>query len=238
MHSLSDITTVILAGGLGTRLRSVVAGTPKVLAEVCGRPFLTYLLDQLVEAGVQEVVLCTGYLGEQVCDALGDTYKSLMLRYSQESSPLGTAGALRLANSLTHSDPLLIMNGDSFFQADLPAFYAWYCQQEADCALLLTQVADTRRFGRVHTHSDGKILSFTEKGEVGPGWINAGIYLLSQRVLQTIPAQRAVSLEHDMFPTWIEQNFYTYRQTGVFLDIGTPESYAAAAHVFSSKRIA
>lgn len=238
MFTLSEITTVILAGGLGTRLRSVVTDMPKVLAEVCGRPFLTYVLDQLADAGVQQVVLCTGYLGEQVYDVLGDSYKNLILTYSQERSPLGTAGALRLASSLMRSDPVLIMNGDSFFQADLLAFYNWYCQQQPDCALLLTQVADTQRFGRVHADSDGKILSFTEKGQPGPGWINAGVYLLSQRVLQTIPAQKTISLEQDMFPVWVGQNFYAYRQAGAFLDIGVPESYAAAAHFFSSERIA
>lgn len=238
MSHLSDLTAVILAGGLGTRLRSVVADMPKVLAQVCDRPFLTYLLDQLAAAEVQQVVLCTGYLGDQIYDMLGESYRCLRLRYSQESVPLGTGGALGLARSFVRSDPALIMNGDSFFQADLPAFYAWYCQQQPDCALLLTQVSDMQRFGRVHTNSTGKILSFTEKGQSGPGWINTGIYLLSQRVLQTIPTQKVVSLERDMFPAWIGQNFYAHRQTGAFLDIGVPESYAAAAHFFRSKRIA
>lgn len=236
MPTLSELTAIILAGGLGTRLRSVITDMPKVLAEVCDRPFLTYLLDQLAETGVQQVVLCTGYLGEQVYDAFGDAYKSLILSYSQEHSPLGTAGALRLASSLVRSDPVLIMNGDSFFQADLPAFYACYCQQQPDCALLLTQVPDTQRFGRVHTDNAGQILSFTEKGQSGAGWINTGIYLLSEHLLQTIPAQKVVSLEHDMFPAWIGQNFYAYRQSGAFLDIGVPESYAAATRFFKSVR--
>ena len=108
------VTAAILAGGLGTRLRSVVKDRPKVLAEIRGVPFLTYLLDQLAAAGVRDVVLCTGYMGEQVRSAFGDSYGGMCLSYSQESSPLGTAGALRLALPLFKSSSVLVMNGDSF----------------------------------------------------------------------------------------------------------------------------
>ena len=97
MESLSGVTAAILAGGLGTRLRSVVADRPEVLAQVGGRPFLAYLLDQLAVSGIKNVVLCTGYLGEQVQAVFGVSYRSLCLSYSPESAPLGTAGALRLA---------------------------------------------------------------------------------------------------------------------------------------------
>src|SRR3989338_6029269 len=111
---LSGVTVAILAGGLGTRLRSVIADRPKVLAEVRGRPFLTYIFDQLIAASIKYAVLCTGYLGEKVCDRFGDSYGSLRLAYSQEPSPRGTAGALRLALPLFKSDSVLVMNGDSY----------------------------------------------------------------------------------------------------------------------------
>ena len=233
MQDLASVTAAILAGGLGTRLRSVVADRPKVLAEIRGRPFLAHLLDQLAAAGVRYVVLCTGYLGEQVQSLFGDSYGNLRLVYSQELSPLGTAGALRLALPLLKSDSVLVMNGDSFCEADLRTFWAWHCARGADATLLLTQMPKTKRYGRVHVDAEGVVLSFDEKGDKrGTGWINAGIYLLNHRLLLTIPANRAVSLEREMFPAWIGRGLYGYRSEGRFLDIGTPKAYDVAERFF------
>ena len=117
---------MILAGGFGTRLRSVVSDRPKVLAEVGGRPFLEYLLDQLVAEDVKSVVLCTGYLGEQVQRRLGTHYRTLALQYSREPQPLGTGGALRLALPMLDTDPVLVMNGDSYCDTRLDAFANWH----------------------------------------------------------------------------------------------------------------
>jgi D-glycero-alpha-D-manno-heptose 1-phosphate guanylyltransferase len=234
MADLRDCTAAILAGGLGTRLRSVVADRPKVLAEVRGCPFLTYLLEQLMAAGVREVVLCTGYLGEQVRETFDNAYGSLNLTYSQELSSLGTAGALRLALPHLQSDSILVMNGDSFCEANLGNFWAWHRQQEAEATLLLTQVPDTRRYGRVQIDTDGQLLSFEEKGNShGAGWINAGIYLIKRQLLLTIPEHQAVSLEREVFPQWIGRGLYGYCSEGKFLDIGTPESYAIAERFFA-----
>ena len=233
-QGLAGVTAAILVGGLGIRLRPVVADRPKVLVEIRGRPFLAYLLDQLAGTGVRYVVLCTGYLGEQVEAEFGDAYGSLCLVYSQESSPLGTAGALRLALPLFKSDPVLVMNGDSFCQANLRGFWAWHCARGAEATLLLTEVPDTKRYGRVDVDADGLVLRFDEKNDKGgPGWINAGIYLLNHRLLPTTPANGAVSLERDMFPAWIGRGLYGYRSEGRFLDIGTPEAYAVAEQFFA-----
>lgn len=231
---IADATVAILAGGLGTRLRPVVADRPKVLAEVRRRPFLAYLLDQLVNAGLKYAVLCTGYMGEQVRAAFGDTYGCLHLFYSQESSPLGTAGALRLALPLFKSDFVLVMNGDSFSNVNLSAFWAWHCEHNANATLVLTKMLDTTRYGRVHVDADGSVVGFDEKTEKrGPGWINAGIYLLNHRLLLTIPASGTVSLEREMFPAWMGRGLYGYQSKGRFLDIGTPEAYANAEQFFS-----
>ena len=170
MRDLSQITVAILAGGPGTRLRSVVADRPKVLAEIRGRPFLAYLLDQLVSTGLKYVVLCTGYLGEQIQWCFGDSYKEMRLVYSQEPSPLGTAGALRLAMPLFKSDPVIVMNGDSFCKVDLRVCILWHSERHADATLLLTKVPDTGRYGRVDVDHTGLVQSFREKGnERGPG---------------------------------------------------------------------
>jgi len=236
---LASLTAVILAGGLGTRLRSVVADRPKVLAEVRGKPFLAYLLDQIAAAGAREVVLCTGYLGEQVQAIFGESYGSLHLVYSQESSQLGTAGALRLALPLLQSDSVLVMNGDSVCDVNLLPFFSWHFRQKADATLLVTKTPDTSRYGRVQLDADGRVLSFEEKGgNRAPGWINAGIYLLKPSLLLEIPETGAVSLEREMFPTWIGRGFYGYRSEGRFLDIGTPESYAEAEQFLTVEAIA
>ena len=234
MQGLSEVTAAILAGGLGTRLRSVIADRPKVLAEVQRRPFLEYLLDQLSVAKVRDVVLCTGYMGEQIRTRLGDSYGPLRLFYSQETSPLGTGGALRFALPMLTSDTVLVMNGDSFCSADLASFWHWHKAQGARASLLLTYEPDTRRYGRVRLESDGRILQFNEKqGERGPGWINGGIYLVRRSLLQAIPEGRAISLERDLFPSWIDQGLYGYCDGDRFLDIGIPEAYAAADQFFT-----
>lgn len=236
MTELAGMTAVILAGGFGTRLRSVVVDRPKVLADVGGRPFVTRLLDQLSRMGIRRSVFCAGYLGRQMEEMLGDTYGDLDLVYSHEPIPLGTAGALRLARPLFHSDPVLVMNGDSYCHANLQALLDWHVARNAQASLLLTEVPDTKRYGGVWTKKDGLVSRFTEKGhEGGPGWINAGIYALSHCFVEAIPCDRAISLEHDIFPAWIGRGLYGYRDAGPFLDIGIPEAYAEASSFFASK---
>ena len=237
MGHLSESTAVILAGGLGTRLRPVAADRPKVLAEVQGRPFLVYLLDQLESFGIREVVLCTGYLGGQVRARFGEAYGPLRLLYSQESSPLGTGGALRLALPLIQSDPVLVMNGDSFYDTDLNAFFTWHEERGAMATMLLVEVEDMRHYGRVDLGGDSLIVGFVEKdGQEGRGWVNSGIYLVSRFGLETLQVGEPFSLERDVFPSWIGKEFYGYRGEGYFLDMGTPEGYALAESFFLRKR--
>ncbi|MBI4551835.1 MAG: nucleotidyltransferase family protein [Candidatus Latescibacteria bacterium] len=232
---LACVTAAILAGGLGTRLRTVVADRPKVLAEVHGRPFVTYLLDQLIVAGVRDVVMCTGYRGEQVRARLGDAYGALRLAYSQESFPLGTAGALRLALPLVKSETVLVMNGDSWCDVNLRDAWAEHRARGASASLVVTEVEDTGRYGRVCLDAHGLVIRFEEKG-AGTGWINAGLYFLSRRLLGTIPAGRPVSLEREMFPRWIGQGVSGVRVNRRFLDIGTPESYSMAERFFAQEQ--
>jgi NDP-sugar pyrophosphorylase family protein len=231
---LADIAAVILAGGLGNRLRPCVGDQPKVLAEIRGRPFSAYLLDQLADAGVQRVVFCTGYMGERVKAAFGKSYHSMRLFYSCESSPLGTAGALRLALPMFGSDSVLVMNGDSFLDIDLSAFLAWHYVHRVKAAMALVGVTDTGRYGCVDVDARGVVLGFQEKSStIRPGWINAGIYLIQRSLLLTIPETGAVSLETEMLPSWIGRDLYAYKSEGSFLDIGTPEAYAMGERFFS-----
>jgi D-glycero-alpha-D-manno-heptose 1-phosphate guanylyltransferase len=231
---LRKITAAILVGGLGSRLRPAVTDRPKALANIGGRPFLTYLFDQLVAAGVRDIVLCTGYLGDQIPMIFGESYDNLCLSYSHESTPLGTAGALRLALSLLNSDPVLVMNGDSYCDANLRELWLWHAKRYAKATLLLTKVFDAERFGQVRVDSDGKITDFKEKSrEQGSGWINAGIYLLNRDLLEEILVNRAVSLEREVFPSWIGRGLYGFQSEARFIDIGTPEAYADADSFFA-----
>lgn len=233
MADVRHITAVVLAGGLGTRLRSVVADRPKVLAEVNGRPFLCYLLDQLTTAGIRRIVLATGYMAETVSSILGARYHDADLRYSVETEPLGTGGALRLALPHLDTDPVLVLNGDSFCAVDLATFAVAHAQRNAVASLALATVADISRYGAVDLAADGAITAFEEKGERrGQGLINAGIYLLQRSTFAAIPAGVAVSLERDVFPGLISNGLYGFTQTGRFIDIGVPDDYQAAAAFF------
>jgi D-glycero-alpha-D-manno-heptose 1-phosphate guanylyltransferase len=226
-------TTAILAGGLGSRLRPAVTGLPKALASVGARPFLVYLFDQLVAAGARDVVLCTGYLGDPIRIMFGASYGSLRLSYSQESSPLGTAGALRLALPLFKSSPVLVMNGDSYCEANLREFWLWHAARHSNATLLLTKIFDTERFGQVQVDPDGTVTAFQEKGSgKSPGWINAGIYLINRDWLEEIPQNRAVSLEREVFPLWIGRGLNGFQSESRFVDIGTPESHSSAQSFF------
>jgi len=234
---LSGVPAVILAGGQGTRLQAVLPGRQKVVAEVGARPFVAYLLDALAAAGVRAAVLCTGYRGDQVAEQLGTGYGPLRLSYSQETEPLGTAGAVRLALAQTAAETLLVMNGDSYCEADLPAFWQWHQAHGARGSLLLTQVPDTTRFGRVRTGPDDAVIGFEEKGGAGgPGWINAGIYLLSRGLIKQTPPGRAVSIEREMFPAWVDQGLYAWAGGGRFIDIGTPATYAEGPQFFATQK--
>lgn len=237
MRALPDITAVILAGGLGMRLRPVVADLPKVLAPINGRPFLTYLLDQLAGYHLHQVVLCTGYQGAQVHNFFGDSYNCLRLSYSHESEPRGTGGALQQAHTQFESDTILALNGDSYCDSDLNAFFRAHDQRAAVSSVLLAWQKDTARFGQIHIDSQSRIKHFAEKGpEALPGWINAGIYLLPAGLIASLPEGRKLSLERDVFPTWVGRGLFGHPTHDAFLDIGTPESYAAADAFFAARR--
>jgi NDP-sugar pyrophosphorylase family protein len=219
-------------------LREHAPDRPKALVQVAGRPFLSYLLDRLAAAGLKTVVLCTGYLGEQIRQAFGETYGAMQLRYAQESAPLGTAGALRHALPLLEAETVLAMNGDAFWDVDLQAFWHGHVRRDAAASMVLARVADAGRYGRVQMDRLGRVRAFEEKSAGGPGWINAGVYLLSRQVIARIPQDRAVSIEHEVFPQWVGRGFYGYRSRGRFLDIGTPASYRMAERFVRARRVA
>lgn len=227
-----------MAGGLGTRLRAVVDDRPKVLAGVNGRPFLSYILDQIDAAGMKRVVLCVGYLGEQVKQQFGNYYGNVELAYSQETELLGTAGALRLALPLLETEIACVMNGDSYCDFDLVDFWAWHEQKCASVSLALVAVSDVSRYGTVEIDGDDCIVHFAEKGpRGGAGWINAGVYLLPSRLLRDVPRGEQVSLELDVLTQLVGRGMYGYQVETRFIDIGTPSSYRRAEQFFASHAV-
>lgn len=237
MFKTSSITVAILAGGLGKRLRFVVSKYPKVLAEVNKRPFLQILLEQLNSSGFRNVVICSGYLGDQISKRFGNNYKNLKISYSQEKTPLGTGGGLRLALPLLKSKDILVMNGDSFCDIDFKEFLSFHINKKADASAAVLKVPKTDRFGKVNLGLKDEIIGFQEKKKGGgPGFVNAGIYLLKRLIISEIPEGINISLEKEIFPKWVEENFYGYRSENKFLDIGTPSSYAEAEHFFGKSR--
>ena len=235
-NPFEDIIALVLAGGVGSRLREAVPDIPKVLAPVAGRPFIFHLLDQLVTAGVKLAVLCTGYGAGVVERAVGSGYGDMRVCYSVEDSPLGTGGGLRLAAGRFLSDLYLAMNGDSFVAADLARFLRWHRDSGLAASLLLTEVEDAGRFGTVRIGGKGKITEFSEKeGLSKPGLINAGVYLLSRQCLMSIPPGTAVSLERELFPSMVMTGVGGHVTGARFIDIGTPESFKRAQLFFSEK---
>lgn len=234
----SDISVTILAGGLGTRLQPTVSGIPKVLAEVRGHPFLEYVLNQLNNSHFKKAVLCTGYLSEQIEKTFGNRYKNLHLLYSTERSALGTAGSLRYALPQLSSETILVMNGDSFCEVDFKKFWQFHVDHKSKATIVLSEVSDTSRFGKVKFNIDNSIIGFQEKqAGGGAGFVNAGIYLINKAFIAKIPQGKQISIEKDIFPNWIGKGFYGYMDNHNFIDIGTSEDYTQAEKFFAQYQL-
>ena len=221
---------VILCGGLGTRLQSVVADRPKSLARLRERPFLEWQLLSLQAMGFRNVVLCIGYMGEAIQEYAGDeVFNSLCIQYVEEAEPRGTGGALRGALPLLHTDSVVVLNGDSWCHLDFAQLLHWSRTKQSKATIALTHVPDTARYGRVEFNDHEEIVRFEEKGgSSAPGWINAGMYVLSKEFISGITEQSPISLERDIFPKWVGSGLYGYPEGQAFFDIGTPDSYAQA----------
>jgi NDP-sugar pyrophosphorylase family protein len=238
MSDLSRVTAVILAGGLGTRLRAVVSDRPKVMAEINGEPFLNYLLDQVAEALIKSVVISTGYMAHVIEETIGFSYNGLQVDYSREETPLGTAGALKLAGQSVDTGQCLVMNGDSYTEFDPVSLFLSHKQEDANITLLVKGVDDTTSFGRIQMNERNEIEKFMEKGRsTDSGLINSGVYIMKTSIFHKIPDTIPCSLEYDFIPSMIGQGIYGYETEGEFIDIGTPESYTKANIFFEQKHV-
>jgi len=226
---VSALDALILCGGLGTRLREVVADRPKGLAEIRGRPFLDLLIDELARQGLKRFILGTGYRGEQIAARYARRSDAEFV-VSLEDRPLGTAGAVRLAAAHLRSDPFIVLNGDSFCGVDYEALHDFHAAKRAVLSIVVAPPRGRADAGAVTLAGDGAVVSFSEKAAPGErSYINAGIYLMHRSLVDALPARTPLSLEHDVFPPAVRRGgCYGFTVAGPVVDIGTPERYLAA----------
>jgi NDP-sugar pyrophosphorylase family protein len=226
---------IVLAGGFGTRLRSVLPDRQKVIAPVAGEPFLARILRSFHAAGVRRVVLALCYRAADVLDVIGPLVpQGMTIEASVEHVPMGTGGAIRHALPLIGGADLLVANGDSVVDCPLVSLIEFHRLRRARATLLLCEVPDVSRYGTVNLGDDGQILSFREKQVQAhyPGIINAGVYMMSRDLVAGFP-DGAHSLETAIFPELCGEGLYGLATRAPFIDIGVPDDYGRAAEFFS-----
>jgi NDP-sugar pyrophosphorylase family protein len=231
--NLSACDVVILAGGLGTRIRSVLGDTPKLLAPVGDGTLFDLLLTRLTAQGVTRVVLALGHQAQAVTTYLQGRRTPVPVLPIIEPAPLGTAGALRHLRDQLRPGPVVVMNGDTLLDIDFRTLPVRLAETGADAVFACIEVPDAARFGRLIISPEGYIEKFAEKGGAGPGTINAGVYAFSADFLDRLAAGDAVSLENDVFQSAPPHSFAVVHCRGRFVDIGTPDGFAEGVKLFS-----
>jgi NDP-sugar pyrophosphorylase family protein len=220
---------LVLAGGQGTRLRTIVSDRPKTMALINGRPFLDMLIGHLGGLGFYRFILCVGYMAEFIQEHYADTREtSREIAFSREAAALGTGGAVKNAEPLITSSSFLVFNGDSFCPVDLHRFIAFHRKKGSLASMVLAHAEAGDDFGSVTIDPLNKIIGFQEKKAAVSGWINAGVYLFEKKVLSRIPPDTAYSLEQDLFPQLAGGDFYGFPTTEKLVDIGTPGRFTEA----------
>jgi D-glycero-alpha-D-manno-heptose 1-phosphate guanylyltransferase len=219
---------IILAGGFGTRLRSVVSDVPKPMAAINGKPFLCYVLDYCAAYAINEVILAVGYKHDLIEQYFGNQYKGMRIVYSIEQEALGTGGAIKQAMSYcTPHSAVYVLNGDTFFATNLQQLYDVFEKKAADIALALCHLANFDRYGVVETEQDGQITAFCEKQFRESGNINGGVYVLKSDLLQDFPQK--FSFEKEVLEMGLSKfRLYAQISDAYFIDIGIPDDYKRA----------
>lgn len=220
---------IVLAGGLGTRLRSAVPDLPKCMAPVKGKPFLAYIIDYYSRQGITDFIFSLGYKHELITGWLRQYESTLHIQTVIEDNPLGTGGGIRLAAGKAGTSPVLVLNGDTIFKVDVQQLDTFHAQHNATCSLSLKPMQQFARYGVVEIDAGNRVKSFHEKKYYDKGLINGGVYVLNPNDFLQQPLPAAFSFEKD----YLEKNvghlpIYGCVQEGYFIDIGIPEDYALA----------
>jgi len=217
---------LILCGGMGTRFREVREDIPKAMAPVQGAPFIDLLLDDLIAQGFRRIILATGHLGDLLNQHVTQRADAEYV-VSCEPKPLGTGGAIKFAGTHFHSDPVLVMNGDSKIECNFADLLISHKKNQADMTVLLSKVTGGSDYGNVEINNYDRIVNFIEKPvAVEASLVNAGVYLINKGLLKSLRKNQNYSLEEDWLQTWIHShNIFGYITEAIFQDIGTPERY-------------
>jgi D-glycero-alpha-D-manno-heptose 1-phosphate guanylyltransferase len=217
---------IILAGGEGKRLRSVINDVPKPMAPINEKPFLEYLILQLRKQNLKDIIISTGYKGSIIKNYFQDGGNwDINIEYSEEDKPLGTGGALRKAGELIDDEQFIVMNGDSFFDIEFKQLISFHEEKQAVATISLAYAETIERYGHVEIGNDGEITKFVEKGNsVSAGHVNGGIYILNSELINKIPLGQ-VSLETEVLPNLINRGLFGMKFKSFFIDIGKPEEY-------------
>ncbi len=227
--SLTDkIPAIVLCGGFGTRLQSVVSDVPKPMAPIGDKPFLHYVFCYLKREGIREAILAVGYKREVIENYFGDEYMGIAVRYSVEEEPLGTGGGIRQAYDMTHGGAF-VLNGDTFFDVSLSNLAEAHEANNADLTIALKSMQEFDRYGTVCMDSENRITAFDEKRYCVEGLINGGIYLLGHHLFDGLDLPQKFSFEKEIMEAQVGEK----TMTGVafdsyFIDIGIPEDYDRA----------
>jgi D-glycero-alpha-D-manno-heptose 1-phosphate guanylyltransferase len=226
---------VVLAGGFGTRLRAVVSDVPKPMAPIGGEPFLALLMAHLARNGFERVVLSVGYLADAIVGHFGASWRGMQVDYAREEVPLGTGGAIRAALARCTADHVHVFNGDTYLGLDCAVTEALW-QATRTPIIVAREVPDTARYGRLEVDAAGRVTGFLEKAESGgPGWINAGCYVLPRVIAAEFPPDDPFSFETGYLREAVARRPVLACPTDAeFIDIGTPEDYARAQALLAS----
>lgn len=235
-------TAVILAGGFGTRLRSAVSDVPKPMAPINGRPFLEYLIDFWFEQGIKHFILSVGYKHEIISSYFGSKYHGATIDYVVEDMPMGTGGGLLASlKYLSNTNPVLLLNGDSFFDISISDLLKHHLTNRAAVTFSLFRTSERGRYMGMQLSDDGRILSLGDKKNQSDVLANGGVYIVDPIAFDGFPAptKQAISLEGDIFPGLLksEAGMWGYQSNGLFIDIGVPEDYFRAQDMPAFKKI-
>lgn len=223
---------IILAGGMGTRLRKIVPDLPKPMAPVSGKPFLNYLLLWLRQYNFDNLIISAGYKSDTIIEYFGNAFEGIQIEYAIEKKPLGTGGAVMLALKKTTADEILIVNGDTWFPVDINKLYSAHLSSKSQFTVALKEMKDFSRYGSVECR-DNTILKFNEKKFCSEGLINGGIYLISRHLFESGNYPEVFSLEKDLLEREAGSGMLKCQVFGdPFIDIGIPEDYRKAQNLF------
>ncbi|MBE3119799.1 MAG: nucleotidyltransferase family protein [Candidatus Atribacteria bacterium] len=220
---------IILAGGRGSRLKSVTSCIPKPMVEIDGKPFLAYLLNYLGAQGINEIVLSVGYRSEVITEHFQNKYGGIQIKYAIEDQPLGTGGAIRNALRFVRNKHVFIMNGDTFYPIKLATMLDFHNDKSSCITLALKYMRNAERYGTVSIDGEGKVISIEEKRYKEPGLINGGIYLIFREIFNDISLPDEFSFELDFLGKHFHKKAtYGLQFDDYFIDIGVPNDYERA----------